>query len=136
MKQVPQISEAEWEVMQVLWAKSPQTSLQVIRTLEKTKSWSPRTIRAMMTRLVKKQALGFRKITESTYRYYQLVSESDCQKAEAMSFLQRVYQGAAKTCLLHFFQTGSLSVQEREKLKQELEELQQALEEENVDRGI
>lgn len=122
MKQVPRISEAEWEVMQILWAKAPQTSLEVIHTLEETKSWSPNTIRTLITRLVKKQALDFQKVTERAYLYYPLVSEIDCQKEETRSFLRRVYQGAAKTCLVHFLQTDSLSAQERAELKQMLDE--------------
>ncbi len=35
MKELPKISEAELEIMKVLWSKSPQTANEVIEELEK-----------------------------------------------------------------------------------------------------
>ena len=44
-KKVPSISEAEWEVMNVLWEKAPQTANEVIHSLRERKDWKPKTVR-------------------------------------------------------------------------------------------
>ncbi|MEH7060984.1 BlaI/MecI/CopY family transcriptional regulator, partial [Bacillus wiedmannii] len=52
MKELPKISEAELEVMKVLWSKSPQTANEVIEALEVKMDWKPKTIRTLINRLV------------------------------------------------------------------------------------
>ncbi|GIQ64934.1 hypothetical protein PACILC2_35020 [Paenibacillus cisolokensis] len=54
MKQIPKISDAEWEVMKVFWAKAPLTANDVIQALEGSKDWNPKTIRTLIKRLVEK----------------------------------------------------------------------------------
>ncbi len=56
MKELPKISEAELEVMKVLWSKSPQTANEVIEELEKNMDWNPKTIRTLINRLVHKRS--------------------------------------------------------------------------------
>ncbi|MBJ6923123.1 BlaI/MecI/CopY family transcriptional regulator, partial [Vibrio cholerae] len=56
MKELPKISEAELEVMKVLWSRSPQTANEVIEALEVTMDWKPKTIRTLINRLVQKEA--------------------------------------------------------------------------------
>ena len=65
MGEIPKISEAEWEVMKIVWTDSPRTSNQIIEALEDTKDWKPKTIKTLISRLVSKNALGFK--AENTY---------------------------------------------------------------------
>ncbi|MDT3496361.1 BlaI/MecI/CopY family transcriptional regulator, partial [Bacillus toyonensis] len=58
MKELLKISEAELEVMKVLWSKSPQTANEVIEELEKNMDWKPKTIRTLINRLVHKEAVA------------------------------------------------------------------------------
>ncbi|PGO48337.1 BlaI/MecI/CopY family transcriptional regulator, partial [Bacillus thuringiensis] len=58
MKELPKISEAELEVMKVLWANSPQTANEVIEALEVKMDWKPKTIRTLINRLVHKEAVA------------------------------------------------------------------------------
>jgi BlaI family penicillinase repressor len=58
MKKTPKISDAEWEVMKVLWFRSAATAETVIEALSKTNNWKPATIRTLINRLVKKGALS------------------------------------------------------------------------------
>ncbi|HRI87886.1 MAG TPA: BlaI/MecI/CopY family transcriptional regulator, partial [Candidatus Hydrogenedentes bacterium] len=44
MANVPNISDAEWVVMRVLWDKSPGTANDVIAALATETDWSPLTI--------------------------------------------------------------------------------------------
>ncbi|MGY3779595.1 CopY/TcrY family copper transport repressor [Isobaculum melis] len=51
------ITEAEWEVMRVIWASNEATSQQVIQALEHKYQWKPATIKTLLGRLVKKESL-------------------------------------------------------------------------------
>lgn len=121
MKEVPRISEAEWEVMKVFWSESPATSSDVIEVLGDNTEWKPATVKSLISRLVKKNALGFSQ-EGKTYLYFPLVSEEECLKAESRSFLHRLYGGALKPMLVHFLKQERLSADEVEELKKILDE--------------
>src|SRR6478609_8621856 len=58
MKRPPSISDAEWQVMETLWARSPLTAAEVISALAGETSWKPNTVRTLLARLVQKGALA------------------------------------------------------------------------------
>jgi BlaI family penicillinase repressor len=106
--------------MKVLWARPAATANEAIEALAPAADWSPKTIRTLIHRLVKKKALGVKK-PEREYVYYPLVKESDCARAETRSFLRRVYGGAMRPMLAHFLEDADLSREEIEELKRLLE---------------
>lgn len=122
MSEIPKISEAEWEVMKIFWAKAvPCTANEIVEGLGGFSEWKPNTIKTLITRLVKKGALGFRE-ERRIYRYYPLVSEEQCIRSETKSFMKRVFSGALKPMLVTFLQEEKLSPEEIEELKRILEE--------------
>ncbi|MCB8815437.1 BlaI/MecI/CopY family transcriptional regulator [Desulfosporosinus shakirovi] len=122
MKNTPNISAAEWEVMKICWLKSaPCTANEIVKALEQSTDWKPNTIKTLIGRLVKKGALGFKE-EGRVYMYNQLVTEQDCIQAESKSFLTRVFGGALKPMLVTFLQEEKLSQEDIEELKQLLEE--------------
>ena len=121
MKKLPKISEAEWQVMQILWAHSPLTANEVIERLEPVASWKPKTIRTLITRLVQKKALGVNKEGRE-HEYTPLVEEAECVRAESRSFLKRVYGGALAPMLVHLLEEQALSPEEIAELKRVLDE--------------
>lgn len=121
MKTVPRISETEWEVMNVLWAKAPLSAGEVIDVLaESDPTWHPKTAKTLLNRLVKKKAIGFRKEGRA-YLYRPLVKEVDCVRAVSESFLDRVFGGSLKPMLAHFVEHRKLSAAEIRDLKRLLE---------------
>lgn len=121
MKQIPKISEAEWEVMKVVWANSPCTSNQIIDALAESTDWSPKTIKTLISRLVSKNVLGYKE-DGRRYLYYSLIQENECIKAENQSFLSKVYSGALKSLLVSFIKENDLSKEDIEDLKRILDE--------------
>jgi len=119
MDHVPRISEAEWTVMKVLWNESPLTADDVVTALDDTTSWSPRTIKALLNRLINKKALGFQREGRK-YLYYPLAEEAACVRAESKSFLQRVYGGAVTPMLAMFLEEEELTPQEIAELRKVL----------------
>lgn len=121
MKQIPKISDTEWQVMKVVWSRWPITANQVIDELAGKTDWKPKTIKTLLGRLVAKKALGFEK-ENRTYRYFPIVLESECMKAESRSFLKRVYDGALSAMLINFLEEQKLSGEEVEELKRILDQ--------------
>lgn len=116
MNRLPRISETEWEIMKVVWARSPVSAQEIIDALALRDNWHPKTVKTLLNRLVKKRALGFRREGRA-YLYRPLVAERDCIAAESESFLGRVFGGSLKPMLAHFADTRKLSAAEIAELK-------------------
>lgn len=117
---IPKISDAEWQVMKVLWKKSPLTAAQIIDTLQPETQWNRKTIHTLIRRLVKKEVLGIK--TENPYMYYPLLEEELCMKEETKTFLEKVYDGSLQLLMANFLKNEKLSKQEINKLKKLLDE--------------
>ncbi|OHB80253.1 MAG: transcriptional regulator [Planctomycetes bacterium RBG_16_55_9] len=121
MKRTPKISEAEWEVMKVLWKTSPMTANDIVEKLSRTTSWKRETIRTLINRLVQKKALAFKKKGRQ-YDYFPLVSEGECVRAETRSFLSRFGSSSIEPMLAAFVEEKKLSPQKIARLKQILDQ--------------
>ena len=121
MTDIPRISDAEWEIMKVIWSKSPLTANEVIEVLEDSTDWKPKTIRTLINRLVEKKALGVNQ-EGRLYSYFPLVAEEECLRAETQSFLKRIYGGAMKPFLVNFLREEKLSSEDIKELKNILDE--------------
>ena len=56
-----QISDAEWQVMKIIWMQGEQTSTDLIRVLADRFDWSKSTIQTLLARLVEKECLTRKK---------------------------------------------------------------------------
>lgn len=121
MKALPQISDTEWQVMKILWANEPLTANEVIQKIEGLTSWKPKTVKTLLGRLVKKNAIAFDKDGRA-YVYYPLVAEEDCVKAESRSFLDKVFSGSLNVMFANFLEEKQLSKEEIAELKHILEQ--------------
>ena len=121
MKEIPKISEAEWEVLRVLWEKETCTASEVIEVLANNTNWKPTTVKTLLARLVKKNAVGFREV-DRTYSFFPPITQTECIKVENRSFLQRVYGGALKPMLVQFIRDEKLTADDIEELKRLLDE--------------
>lgn len=119
MPKVPVISEAEWKIMKVLWAKAPLGAYDLIEALAK-EQWHPNTIKTMLSRLVRKKALKASKY-KNLFLYEPLVTEEQCLHAESETFLARFFGGSVKPLLVHFARKRKLTRADIEELKRILE---------------
>lgn len=122
MKATLQISEAESEVMKILWKLGEATSAQIIESLLKTTEWKPKTIQTLITRLSSKGAITSEKINGKTYIYYPCISEEDYREQANESFLTKMYNGSLKLMLTSFIKEQKLTRKEIEELKKLLDD--------------
>lgn len=120
MKDLPKISDAEWQVMKIIWDQSPLTANDIAEKLANEIDWSPRTIKTLLNRLMNKKALGVQQ-EGRIYYYYPLVSREECARLERDSLLKKVYNGALKPMLAAFLEEQDLSPREIEELRQILD---------------
>lgn len=117
MSTLPRISETEWELMKIVWARSPLTARQIVgKLIAQDPTWHPKTARTLIDRLVKKQALACRKDGRvCTFR--PLVTEKECVAAVSESFLDRVFGGSLQPLLAHFVERDNLTPDEIRELQ-------------------
>ena len=116
MKSLPQISEAEFEVMKIVWKSAPVSTNEITEELVQCTSWSPKTIQTLIKRLVTKGALSYEKKSR-VYVYTPLVMEEDYIAQESNSFLRKFYHGNLSAMVLSFIENDKLSAEEISSLK-------------------
>ena len=116
MRPLPQISEAEFEVMKIVWKFAPINTNEITERLVKTTTWSPKTIQTLIKRLVTKGALTYEKQSR-VFVYTPLVAEQEYVSQESHSFLKRFYGGNITAMLSAYIENGQLSEDELEKLR-------------------
>jgi BlaI family penicillinase repressor len=114
------ISDAEWQVMQVIWRLGKATAADVIAELAASRDWSHRTVRTLLGRLVEKGALAAAD-DGNRYLYRPLVSRQKCIRAESRSFLKKVFAGDAAELLVHFAQDAQITPEQIDELKRLLD---------------
>ncbi|MCI8485116.1 MAG: BlaI/MecI/CopY family transcriptional regulator [Lachnospiraceae bacterium] len=116
MKKLPQISEAEFEVMKIVWNYAPISTNEITDHLVKTTSWSPKTIQTLIKRLVTKGALTYEKHSRM-FVYTPLVSQEEYIGQESSSFLKRFYNGNISAMVSAYLEQDQLSETEIDALR-------------------
>ena len=116
MSALPQIPEAEYEVMKIVWKYAPINTNEITEKLLESSSWSPKTIQTLIKRLVNKGVLAYEKDSR-VFVYTPLVQESDYIGQESKSFLDRFFEGNITTMLSSFIENDRLSEAEINRLR-------------------
>ncbi|HEY8748371.1 MAG TPA: BlaI/MecI/CopY family transcriptional regulator [Tepidisphaeraceae bacterium] len=120
MAAIPQISDAEWEVMKAVWDGAPLTAGEVVERVATEQKWKPRTIKTLLNRLVKKGAVAMEP-DGRRYIYRARVARDAVIRRETRSFLSRVFDGAAAPAIVHFLEHGQLTPDEIKRLRETLD---------------
>lgn len=111
------ISEAELEIMKVLWsAKEPLTAQDVSEAL-KNKSWKYSTIATLFSRMVEKKAVTYTKKGRFFY-YTPLISEDEYKTEKTHDFISKLYNGSVKNLVAALFESNQISESDIEEIKQ------------------
>lgn len=112
-----EISNAEFEVLEVLWRNSPLSANDVVEALSGPKEWHEKTVKTLLNRLVKKQAVGFTK-DGRRYLYHPLLEREDYTGKVSKSLVDRLFSGRLSPLVAGFANQKNLSKQDVEELKQ------------------
>jgi BlaI family transcriptional regulator, penicillinase repressor len=121
MKKIIRITQAEWEVMTVVWDKTPVAASTVVEVLAQRKQWTLATVRTLLRRLVNKGALQ-QEASGKRYIYTPLISMAESVRQESDSFLDRILGRAPSEAILHLVKRTKLSREDIQELRQILRE--------------
>ena len=119
---IPQISEAELEVMKILWEVGSAHSSQIIDRLTETTEWKPKTIQTLISRLAAKGAIKAESTASKAFLYIPLVAEDEFKCLASQSFLQKVFDGSLNLMVASFIKDQKMTKEEIESLKKVLDE--------------
>ena len=104
---IPSITDAESQIMTVLWDQAPRSSEEIVAALADT-GWHEKTIRTLLNRLLGKHAVAADR-DGRRYLYRPLLSREQWQSQESRSLLDRVFGGRVAPLLAHFSRHEKLS---------------------------
>ena len=110
------ISEAESRIMEALWRRGPLVVEDIIAEVAAAQRWSDATVKTLIGRLLKKQAVQSDRRDGRTW-YRPLVQRDDYMLAEGQSFLDRIFAGRLAPFVSHFAEHRKLSPEDLAQLK-------------------
>ncbi len=110
-KDTTELTEAEWEILKVVWEKEPCAAGTVQEALAQTKDWAYATVKSTMDRMVEK---GFLEITRirNLQLFRSCLSQVDAQRGELRKMLARAFNGALTPLVQFLIEHEGLSKEE------------------------
>ena len=112
-----QISDAEWQVMKIIWMQGEQTSTDLIKVLEKRFSWSKSTIQTLLARLVEKECLTREKQGKS-FIYSALLTQEDSKKLLVQDIKDKLCSRRMKQLLANLIKECDFTLADLEGLEE------------------
>lgn len=120
-KEAGNISDAEWEVMRIIWTLETASSSEVIKELQAKKDWSESTIKTLMGRLVQKGLLRTKKAGRK-FIYSPNVSQTEMMYTQTSEMLDKMCNMHKGELLIRVLKEIPLSKQDIATLEEELDD--------------
>ena len=118
------LSEAECEIMQVLWRHDvPMTSNQLLDEMGDKRNWKLASLMTTLARMAAKGAVYCDRSTRTNY-YKALVSEQEYKLAEGSSVLATLFNKSAKDFVASLYQGKQMSSKDIWELREYLDTLE------------
>lgn len=108
MDKLPRISEAEYEIMKILWSDYPLSTNEVSERARQTHNWNQKTVHTLLARLTAKHVISYEQ-RGRMYYYFPLISQKKYLQQENHHFLNRFYGGEVAPMLSSFLSNTELS---------------------------
>lgn len=119
----PNLTEAEWTIMKVVWAHAPCAAGTVQEALKSTKNWAYSTVKTTMDRMAGKGLLKITKI-RNLQLFAPCISSRTAQRGEFRRMLERAFDGALFPMMQFLIENEGLSEAELRQLRQLAENTQ------------
>ena len=117
----PSVSEAEAQVMEVLWQQSPQAADDIARALASKQDWQLSTVKTLLGRLVQKGAVSALP-DGRRFLYSPVLQRDDWVRTQSVSLLDRLFGGQLAPLVTQFASQRKLSPEDRAALARLLKE--------------
>lgn len=125
--QTPEITDAEAEIMEVLWAGAPRSAEDVAAALAGRQDWQLATVKTLLGRLLKKGAISAAPDEANARRflYSPQLRRADWAQVQSLSLLDRLFDGSLAPLVAHFSSRRKLKKGDVEALKKLIDEYEQ-----------
>jgi BlaI family penicillinase repressor len=106
-----ELTEAEWEIIQVVWEHEPCAAPTVQEELVERTQWTYSTVKTLMDRMVRKGLLTTSRI-RNLMLYRSAVSRADAQQGELMRAVKRAFGGAFTPMMQFMLDSDALAPDE------------------------
>jgi BlaI family penicillinase repressor len=111
-----ELTEAEWDIMKVVWEKEPCAAGTVQETLTQTRDRAYSTVKTTMDRMVEKGFLQIERI-RNLQLFKSCISEVDARRGEFRKMLKRAFDGALTPMMQFLIEHEGLSKEEASQLR-------------------
>lgn len=115
------ISDAEWEVMRIIWTIGNTRTSQVIEELQPKMGWTESTIKTLLHRLVQKGLLKTKK-DGRRFIYTATVSQTEMMYTAASDLLSRLCDMHKGKVILKLLQDSPISQSDLTEMQEEIKE--------------
>ncbi len=115
-------SDAEAQVMQVLWERHPRSADDVVAALASSTDWAEPTVKTLLNRLLNKGAIEAAR-QGRRYLYSPVLTRQAWTAQQSEGFVQRMFGGRVAPLVAHFSERGRLSEADIAELRRLLEEI-------------
>lgn len=115
--ELDKITDAELEVLNVLWGKQPLTAREIIEKIKLQKDWNDKTVRTLITRLYDKEILDVEKGSKE-YLFSTNVSQEQYRSYTRDKVAKKLFNGSISSMLLNFMEESQLSKEDVDELKE------------------
>ncbi|MFC1763510.1 BlaI/MecI/CopY family transcriptional regulator [Planctomycetota bacterium] len=112
-----ELTEAEWEILKVVWQEEPCAAGTVQEALEKTRNWAYSTVKMTMGRMVEKGFLRIERI-RNLQLFRSCITEAEARRSELHKMLGRAFGGALTPMLKFLIEHEGLSKDEAAELRE------------------
>ena len=125
-----ELTEAEWEIIKVVWDNQPCTAPAVQELLQRLKGWHYSTVKTMMDRMVAKGLLKQEKI-RNLILYRSVITKKEAQSCEIMRAVKRAFNGALTPMMQFLLENKDLSHDELNDLEAMIKSKKEKVKREN-----
>jgi BlaI family penicillinase repressor len=121
--ELPRPTDAELEILKVLWRRGPSTVREVFETLGESKTTGYTTVLKLM-QIMADKGLVVRDESERAHRYEPAAPEDETQRRLVGDLLRKAFDGSAKKLVMQALSTERASAEELSEIRRMLDELE------------
>jgi BlaI family penicillinase repressor len=115
-KSAVELTQAEWEIMKVVWEKEPCAAGTVQETMAKKRDRAYSTVKTTMDRMTEKGFLQIEKI-RNLQLFRSCISDVDAKRGEFRKMLKRAFDGALTPMMQFLIEHEGLSKKQASQLR-------------------
>ncbi len=119
-KSSPELTEAEWIIIKVVWENEPCAAGTVQEILQESKNWAYSTVKGAMNRMVEKGFLEINKI-RNLQLFKSKISQAEAKKSEFRKMLKRAFDDALTPMMQFLIENEDFSKKDLRQMRELIE---------------